>query len=162
VTGTRAHVTSHPRWGIPRVVVADDHPLLRLALADDLAAAGFDVCAQAATAPEAVATAVREQPDLCILDINMPGGGLDGAAEIRRCVPTARVVMFTVSESEEDFLAAVRAGASGYLLKSMDPARVPYALWDVLAGIPAFPRRFVPSLVVAARQSLGAVAATPA
>jgi DNA-binding NarL/FixJ family response regulator len=147
---------THPRWQIPRVVVADDHELLRLSLVDELEAVGFEVCAQASAAPEAVEAALRERPDLCILDVGMPGGGLVAAAEIRSSLPATRVVMFTVSESEDDFLEAVRAGVSGYLLKSMDPRRLPYALWDVVAGIPAFPRRFVPLLVLAARESLSA------
>jgi two-component system, NarL family, nitrate/nitrite response regulator NarL len=112
------------------------------------------VCAQVATAPAAVDSTLREKPDLCILDISMPGGGLNAAAEIRAQLPATHVVMLTVSEAEEDFLEAVRAGASGYLLKSMDPVRLPPSLWDVLAGVPAFPRRFMPLLVLAARQSL--------
>ncbi len=139
----------------PRVLLADDHAPIRLSVAEDLASAGFDVCAQVGTAREAVEAALEQQPDLCVLDVSMPGGGLSAAAEIRARLPSTRVVMLTISEREEDFLEAIRSGASGYLLKDMDPARMPLALCDVLAGVPAFPRKLVPSLVSAARGALG-------
>jgi DNA-binding NarL/FixJ family response regulator len=139
----------------PRVLLADDHALIRLSVAEDLASAGFEVCAQVGTAREAVEAALEQRPELCVLDVSMPGGGLAAAAEIGALLPETRVVMFTVSEREEDFLEAIRAGVAGYLLKDMDPIRMPHALCDVLAGVPAFPRRLVPSLVSAAREALG-------
>ncbi len=140
----------------PRVLLADDHAPIRLSVAEDLASAGFEVCAQVGTAREAVDAALEQRPELCVLDVSMPGGGLTAAAEIHARLPATRVVMLTISEREEDFLEAVRSGASGYLLKDMDPARMPLALCDVLAGVPAFPRKLVPSLVSAALGALGA------
>jgi two-component system NarL family response regulator len=137
------------------VVLADDHALLRLSVAEELENAGFVVCGQATTAPGAIEIALREQPDLCLLDLTMPGGGLSAAAEIRSRLPATHVVILTASEAEVDFLAAVRAGVSGYLLKSMDPLRLPPSLWDVLSGVPAFPRRLTPALLLAARETLG-------
>ena len=140
----------------PTVLLADDHPLVRLSVREELEEAGFVVCAEASTADEAIAAAVREQPDLCVLDLAMPGEGLNAAIEIRRQVPASRVVMLTASSKESDVLTAVRAGAHGYCVKDDDPARLPIALRDVLAGIPAFPRRLSAGLLDAARTGLDA------
>lgn len=140
---------------MPTILLADDHPLVRLSVREDLEQAGFRVCAEACTAADAIEAAVREEPDLCLLDVSMPGGGLRAAAEIRLRLPATKVVMLTASASEEHFLESVRSGASGYLLKDHDPARLPVALRDVLAGVPAFPRRLTGALVVAARAALG-------
>jgi two-component system nitrate/nitrite response regulator NarL len=156
-----ARETPHASRDAPRVVLADDHALMRMAVAEELECAGFAVCAQVGTGPDAVDAALRERPDLCILDVSMPGGGLAAAAEILRELPSTRIVMLTASDTEEDFLEAVRAGASGYLLKTMDPLRLPASLWDVLAGVPTFPRRLTSPLIQVARDSLGPAAATP-
>lgn len=138
----------------PTVLLADDHPVLRLSVREDLEQAGFHVCAETASADDAVDAALREEPDLCLLDVSMPGGGLHAAAEIATRLPATRVVMLTAHASEELVLEAVRAGADGYLLKDDHPARLPIALEDVLAGIPAFPRRLSRPLVEAARSAL--------
>jgi len=138
----------------PTVLLADDHPLIRLEVRHDLEEGGFRVCAEVGSAGEAVEAAVREGPDLCLLDVSMPGGGLHAAAQIRARVPTTRVVMLTVSAREEDVLEAVRAGACGYLLKDDEPARLAVALHDVLRGVPAFSRGLGPSLVRAASTAL--------
>jgi len=140
----------------PTVLLADDHKLVRLSVREELEAAGFAVCAEAETAAEALELALRNRPDLCILDVSMPGGGLSAAAEISRHVPDSRIVMLTASVREEHLLEAVRSGASGYLLKDDDPTRLPIALRDVLNGIPAFPRRLSVGLVAAARSGLRA------
>ncbi|HXG77023.1 MAG TPA: response regulator transcription factor [Gaiellaceae bacterium] len=141
--------------GAPTVLLADDHPLVRLSVREELEGAGFRVCAEAGTAGDAVEAAVRERPDLCLLDVSMPGSGLAAAAEIGRRLPATRVVMLTGSAREEDVLEAVRVGAVGYLLKEDDPARLPAALRDVLAGVPAFPRRLSLPVLAAARRALG-------
>ena len=140
----------------PTVLLADDHPLVRLSVRDELERAGFVVCAEASTAEEAIAAAARELPDLCVLDISMPGDGFHAAVEIRRQTPDTLVVMLTASAQETHVLEAVRAGAHGYCLKDDDPTRLPMALHDVLAGIPAFPRRLSIGLVDAARATLEA------
>ena len=118
-----------------RVLVADDHDPtrydVRTALEGDVR---FSVCAEAADAPTAVEAAVRERPDLCLLDIRMPGGGVAAAWEISARLPETKVVMLTVSQDDRDLFAALRAGASGYLLKEMDPALLPEALARVLRG----------------------------
>ena len=104
---------------------------------------GFDVCVEAANAADSVAAAERERPDVCVLDVHMPGDGIAAAAEIAARFPEIAVVMLTVSDSDDHLFAALRAGAQGYLLKDMDPDRLPLALEGVLAGEAALPRALV-------------------
>jgi DNA-binding NarL/FixJ family response regulator len=77
----------------------------------------------------------------------MPGGGIDAAEAISVEVPETAIVMLTVSRSDADLFAALRAGASGYLLKDIDPDRLPYALRGVLDGEAALPRDLVSLLI---------------
>jgi len=131
-----------------KVLVADDHAPTR---ADVCAAVEadprFEVCGAVANAPAAVAAALREQPDICLLDIHMPGSGTAAIWEITARLPEAKVVMLTVSKDDADVLAALRAGAAGYLLKDMDFDRLPDALAGVLGGEAAIPRTLVPRLL---------------
>lgn len=131
----------------PTVLIADDHPLIRVGVRGALQRGGWIVCAEATDAAGAVEAAVREQPDACLLDIRMPGGGIEAAAEIARRVPRTAIVMLTVSRDDGDLLDALRAGAVGYLLKDTDPDRLPLALRGVLDGEAALPRHLV-SLVI--------------
>jgi DNA-binding NarL/FixJ family response regulator len=117
-----------------RVLIADDHAPIRSGVAAILTDAGLDVCAEAADAAGAVEAALRERPDVCLLDVHMPGGGIRAAAEITSALPQTPVVMLTVSASDEDLLAALRAGASGYVLKNGDPQRIPNAVRSAHAG----------------------------
>ena len=124
-----------------RLLLADDHHPTRAGIRRALEADGFAVCAEAADAEEAVEAAVRERPDLCVLDVRMPaGGGIRAAAEISELLPSTAIVMLTVSLDESDLFDALRAGADGYLLKDTDPARLPFALRGVLDGEAALPR----------------------
>ena len=91
--------------------------------------------------------AVATRPDLCLLDIRMPGNGLAAAWEITSRLPSARVVMLTVSRNDNDLFAALRAGASGYLLKDVDIDRLLEALDGVLLGEPAISKELVARLV---------------
>ena len=135
-----------------RVLVADDHPPTRARVRAALEGHGFAVCAEAADASTALAAATREHPHVCLLDIHMPGGGIHAAADITAALPDTAVVMFTVSRSDADLFDALRAGASGYLLKDTDPARLPLALQGVLDGEAALPRNLVTRLVEEFRQ----------
>jgi DNA-binding NarL/FixJ family response regulator len=90
-----------------------------------------------------VARAMEQQPDLVLLDIRMPGSGLRALWEINARLPTTRIVMLTVSEEDSDLFSALRAGAHGYLLKDIDPRRLPEALFDVHSGNSAIPRPLV-------------------
>ena len=135
------------RRPVPRVLIADDHPATRAGIRMVLEADGFAVVAEESTGPGAVEAALRERPELCLLDIRMPGDGLTAAAEISAELPATAIVMLTVSDDENDLLAALRAGASGYLPKGMDARRLPDALRGVLRGEAAIPRSLVTRVV---------------
>jgi DNA-binding NarL/FixJ family response regulator len=129
--------------GAPTAVLADDHPVIRLGVRMALMRGGFEVLAEAADADGAVEATLRERPDVCLLDINMPGGGVEATARLAEAAPTTAVVMLTVSNHPEDLLAALRAGAKGYLLKDTRPDRLAAALCGVLKGEAALPRTLV-------------------
>lgn len=126
-----------------RVVIADDHARVRGGIRDALERGDYEVCAEAATAREALNQTLKHRPDVCLLDIHMPGNGIRAAREIGTRLPDVAVVMLTNSEEESDLFDALRAGARGYLLKTMDPGRLPAALDGVLAGEAAVPRSLV-------------------
>ena len=129
-------------------MIADDHAPTRADVRAALEAdRGFVVCAEAADAPGAISAAVRHRPDLCLLDLQMPGGGLAACWEIVSRLPETKVVLLTVSEESDDLFGALRSGAAGYLLKDIDPRRLPLALRDVVAGKPAIPRTLVGRMI---------------
>jgi DNA-binding NarL/FixJ family response regulator len=138
-----------------RVVVADDHAPTREGVKLALVRGGFSICAEAADAQGAIEAAKRERPDVALLDINMPGNGIQAAQVISRDVPETAVVMLTVSRADTDLFDALRAGASGYLLKDIDPARLPQALYGVLEGEAALPRHLVALLIEEFRERRG-------
>jgi DNA-binding NarL/FixJ family response regulator len=129
------------------VLIADDHPPTRAAVRTVLEEAGFEVCAEAGTAAGAVSMAGTYRPDICLLDINMPGNGIVAAARIAEHVPGTSIVMLTVSRDDADLLDALKAGAKGYLLKDVDQGRLPDALRQVLAGEAALGGALVARLV---------------
>lgn len=124
------------------ILVVDDHPLFRKGVIQLLAMEpSFDVVGEAGHFDEAVRIAREKEPDLTLLDLNMKGGsGLEVLAALKEEDPARRVVMLTVSDAPEDLMAAIRAGADGYLLKDTDPDRLPFALQGVLDGEAALPR----------------------
>ena len=130
-----------------RVVIADDHPPTRAGIRLSLEEAGFEVCGEAATASAAVDACVLERPDVALLDIHMPGNGITAAQRIVAHAPDTKIVMLTVSRDDTDLFEALRAGAAGYLLKDIDPARLGPALEGVLAGEAALPRNLVTRLM---------------
>ena len=105
-----------------RLLVVDDHNLFRRGLIALLAQdSRFSVAGEAADAGEAQRSASRLQPDVILLDNHLPGvSGIDAIGGLKAAAPRARVVMLTVSENEEDLAAGLRAGADGYLLKTID------------------------------------------
>lgn len=127
----------------PTIVIADDHPAIRLGVRMALMRGGFDVVAEAADCDGAVSATLRERPDVCLLDIRMPGGGIEAARRLAEAESPTRVVMLTVSTSTDDVLAALRAGAVGYLPKDTSPDRLPAAICGVLKGEAALPRALV-------------------
>jgi DNA-binding NarL/FixJ family response regulator len=131
-----------------RVLVADDHPSARAGVRAVLQAEDdFVVCAEVGDAQEAVDAAVAQRPDICLLDVHMPGSGISAAARISERLPDTTVVMLTVSGADSDLFDALRAGASGYLLKDTNPDRIPSILKAVLSGEGAIPRRMVGRMV---------------
>jgi DNA-binding NarL/FixJ family response regulator len=131
-----------------RVLLADDHVPTRDDIRRTLQAdPRFVVCAEAGDAANAIDRAVEEGPDVCILDVHMPGGGVAAAWEISSRLPATKIVMLTVSSDDGDLFASLRAGASGYLLKDMDPERLADALEDVLDGEAALPPALVARVI---------------
>ena len=130
-----------------RVVLADDHAPTRAIVREALEEHDFEVVADVADAPSAVAAAQEHRPDVCLLDIHMPGGGIAAAAEISRLLPDTAVVMLTASQDDRDLFAALRAGASGYLVKGMDPERLAPALMSAMAGEMILPRWLVTQVI---------------
>ncbi|HEX2175163.1 MAG TPA: response regulator transcription factor [Nocardioidaceae bacterium] len=129
------------------VVIADDHGAMRsmveCALADTC-----DVLASVASGPEAVRAAVEHQPDVCLLDVEMPGGdGVEAAREITARLPATKCVMFSAATDDERLLSALRAGAVGYLTKDMDLDRLPMALLGTLHSEAAVPRARVTRVI---------------
>jgi two-component system, NarL family, nitrate/nitrite response regulator NarL len=118
-----------------RILIADDHPLTRDALAALLSQEGFDVVGEAADGGEALRAVRTLEPDLVLLDLTMPGmDGLTALPRIREQAPACEVVVLTASDAEENLLAAIRAGASGYLLKTEPPEQIASFLRGVVRG----------------------------
>jgi two-component system nitrate/nitrite response regulator NarL len=133
--------------GRPRVLIADDDVSTRVGLRLALEEGGFVVSAEEDTGPGAVAAALRDPPDVCLLEVNVPGGGVEAVAAIRTRLAGTRVVMLSASSKDEDVFDALQAGASGYLLKGMNPARLGPTLIGVLRGEAALPRELTARLI---------------
>jgi len=138
-----------------RVLIADDHAPTRAGVRMALERDGIEVCAEVTNASEAVEAALRERPDLCLLDVHMPGGGPSAASKITSRLPGTLVLMLTVSREDEDVLESLRRGAIGYLLKEMDPASLPRAVRAALGGEGVLPRALAASLIAEFRQRPG-------
>jgi two-component system NarL family response regulator len=129
------------------VVLADPHAPTRIRFRTALEADGCRVVAEAADAAGAVSAVRAHRPDACLLDVHLTGSGIAAAAEIASAVPGTAVVMVTTSRDEADLLAALLAGASGYLLKDAHPARLAPALRGALAGEAVLPQPLVARMV---------------
>ncbi len=118
-----------------RILIVDDHPITRDALAALLGQQGFSVVGEAAEGEEAVELTRRLRPQIVLLDLSMPGlGGLEALPRLREVAPETEVVVLTASGTEENLLAAIRGGAAGYLLKSEPPERIAQFLRGVGQG----------------------------
>jgi DNA-binding NarL/FixJ family response regulator len=118
-----------------RILIVDDHPLTRDALASLLEQHGFSVVGQAPDGESAIEQARTLTPDIILLDLSMPGlDGLAALPRLRAAAPDCEVVVLTASGTEDDLLAAIRAGAAGYLLKSEPPERIVEFLHGVEQG----------------------------
>jgi DNA-binding NarL/FixJ family response regulator len=126
-----------------RVIVADDHAPTRAGVLASLDVDGFDIVGEASSARAAVELAVSLQPDVCLLDIHMPGNGIAAAEEISKSLPDCAIVMLTYSRDDDDLFDSLRAGARGQLITEMDADRIGAARRGVLAGEAALPRSLV-------------------
>lgn len=109
-----------------RILLADDHPLFLEGVAHSLGAEpDFEVIAQAGSGEEAVELAHRLHPDMVLLDVTMPGiGGVAAVGKIAASAPGVRIMMLTVSENQENLMAALKAGAHGYVLKGVSASEL--------------------------------------
>jgi two-component system nitrate/nitrite response regulator NarL len=117
------------------IVVVDDHPLYRSGVIRTLAEDGrFSVVGEGASADDAVALAQEHRPGLALLDISMPGNGLEAVRRIRQTCPATRLIMLTVSESNDDIMEALNSGASAYVLKGVGAPELIAIVSQVAAG----------------------------
>ena len=119
-----------------RIVVVDDHPVVRDGVAATLSAIdGFQVVGQAASGPEAVDLAVALVPDVAVMDLRMPDGdGVAAIRELRRRDIATRVLVLTTYDTDSDAVAAIEAGATGYLLKDAPTLALVAAVRATAAG----------------------------
>ncbi|MEW1547207.1 response regulator transcription factor [Streptomyces tsukubensis] len=128
-----------PQQGAVRVMVVDDHPMWRDAVARDLAAAGFDVVATAGDGQQAVRRARAVTPDVLVLDLNLPlKPGVQVCKELVAVLPGLRVLVLSASGEHADVLEAVKSGATGYLLKSASTDELTDAVRRTAEGDPVF------------------------
>ena len=103
-----------------RIVIADDHPIFREGVVETLSDfAGCEIVAECSNADDAVASVIEHLPDIVLLDISMPGGGIDAARRIAEACPVVRILMLTASESGRDVMDALEVCACGYVLKGV-------------------------------------------
>ena len=117
------------------VAVVDDHPLMQAGIVAALQNSGdFEVVGTGTSAQEAIRIAAEKQPHMILLDLSMPGGGLEAARHICANHPDVKVMILTVSEREDDVIAALSSGASGYILKGISGPELVATLHAVLRG----------------------------
>jgi DNA-binding NarL/FixJ family response regulator len=118
-----------------RVLIADDHPLYRDGLRAALAAAGFDVVGEAADGRQAVALSLELQPEVVMMDLDMPGmGGIEATRRIAHGSPHVGILVLTMLSDDDSVFAALRVGARGYLLKGAGQAEIVRAVQTVADG----------------------------
>ena len=131
----------------PRVLVAGNDSAtlngIRMALEEE----GIVLCGHVASAAELIDAVTRLEPDVCLVDVDLPGGGLVATAEMRAWKSSVAVIVLASDLNEEDFLKAMAVGAIGYLPKSISAKRLPAVVRAVLLGEPAIPRPLVAVLM---------------
>jgi len=130
-----------------RVLIADSEAAFRAGVRAALEADGFIVVGEAHDSPTTVAQAASTQPDICLLDIAMPGNGLNAVSAISRQSPRTTIVVLTLSSESGDLLASLERGASGYLLKGISAEELAKSLRATRLGEPALSRAMVPALI---------------
>jgi DNA-binding NarL/FixJ family response regulator len=137
-TGGSEHLT---------VLVADDDISLRRSVRDALEAHGCAVVGEVGDAGSAVAAAARLRPDVCLIELELRGGGLNAIRQVAKASPRTLVVVLTTSDRAEDVVGAFTRGAAGYLLKGLSGERLASTLQAAYRGEPALSRSLVPYLV---------------
>ena len=131
------------------IIVVDDHPLFREGVVTTLLESGiFDVVDQASAKDEAIIKAQKHLPDLMLLDVSMPGGGIETANEITRLVPMVKIVMLTVSEQDQDVQSALKAQARGYVLKGVASEELLRILREIHMGNSYIPSNLAANLLM--------------
>lgn len=152
--------TSEQRGRALRVMLVDDHALVRSAVRQAIAADDVELVAEAATAEDAFALALAVRPDVMLLDIDLPGmNGIQMLEELAPRLPETKIVILTVSDSERDVIEALARGASGYLTKDLTPEALLRAIRGTQRGELAMSRRYaaraIRHFVEAARRAGG-------
>lgn len=140
-------MTVRPTTESVNVLIGGGHAPTRAGIRQALEGEGFSIVAEAADAASVVELAVSVQPDVCLLDVHMPGSGINAARQVNELMPGSAVVMLAGVADDEELFDALRAGAAGFLMLDTDPERLPHALHGVLAGEAAVPRRLVSRLI---------------
>ncbi len=123
-----------------RVLVVDDHPMWRETLCKHIERSGATIVAAAGDGEEAARISLRERPDVVVMDVQLPtANGIETTAQIIKDSPSTRVLMLSSSDDRDTVLQAVRAGASGYLVKSIEPSEIVKAITSVHEGRMVFP-----------------------
>ena len=130
-----------------RVVVAGAHLPTRTGIRLVLERNGFEICAEAPDADSAVAAVLRERPELCLVDADLPGGAMLATARITTRAPATDTVVLAAEAGEQGVVDALHAGAAGYLPLEADPEGLIRALRAVRRGEPAVPRSLLGPLV---------------
>jgi DNA-binding NarL/FixJ family response regulator len=132
-----------------RVVVVDDHPLFREGVANIIGnEADLEVVGQGASADEAIKLAHDLLPDVILLDVDMPGNGIEAARKIAQVYPVIKMIVLTVSETEEHLVSAIKAGAKAYILKGVAGRELIRILRGVLAGESYVPPALAATLLI--------------
>jgi two-component system response regulator DegU len=148
-----------------RLMLADDHRMLREGLSRSMSEQGFDVVGEAGDGEQAVKMAEQLRPDVVLMDVTMPEmDGVEATKQIRAALPNVRVVMLTMHADQEVLAAAIRAGASGYLVKDCSTAEIAAAVRMAVSGETALSPQLAASMLDEVRrldgaQSFGAVEA---
>jgi DNA-binding NarL/FixJ family response regulator len=129
------------------VLIADGDASTLMGLRVTLAEAGLSIVGEATDADSTLAAALAERPQLVVVAADLPGGGIHAAGRVAALLPGTRIVVLSRHPSGEELVAAVQAGAAGYLGDDVSPARLPAVLQGILAGEVALPRRLTQHLL---------------
>ncbi len=134
------------------VLLAEPDAMTRVGIRLALEAAGIEICCEPLDASSAAADAWTERPMVCLIDDGLAGGALIAVDAINRRMPDVKLLLLTESEQPKNLLSAIRAGASGYLRKDLDPTRIPETIHGVLNGEAALSRAMTMTLIEALRR----------